>query len=649
MEDGNSDPVTDSHRRLAAIMFTDIVGYTASTQTDEAGALKLLREQEDLVRPLFAEHFGREIKSTGDGFLVEFDSALRAVQCAIAIHQSIEERNSQRGVTPIQLRIGIHLGDVEERGTDIFGDAVNIASRIQPLATPGGVCISGEVFNQVRNKIPNLLEKLEPQALKNVRYPVDIYRVVLPWTLKGQPSASAGPTRLAVLPFTNISPDPNDEYFADGLTEELITTLSQLRELRVIARTSMSQYKSTPKSVSQIGAELGVNAILEGSVRKAGDQLRITVQLVDVGTQEHLWANTYDRKLEKIFAVQTEIAKRVARQLKVNVRAAEQARLEARSPVRPDSYLAYLKGRTLLHTASKTSLEAAIGEFERAIALDANNAAAHSGLADAIRWKGWWYPDVSRAKWEGTSRRLTARAIELDPNLAEAHVSTALALWDDFEYVAAEKELQLALSLNPSYSFAHNAYASILEDEARTDEALLEFTLAEQADPLWVLNLYHFAHLLIWIGRLDEALAKIRKIGELDPEGSGYHGCLFSYHLARSDREAALQEIRRYEELHPEPREKEVLQAAYYAVSGEKEQAIALLRHEETLPDRPQGAQHVAQVYASLGDLDECFRWLAKAIGSHYITLQPWRLDPRLEPVRNDPRFPSLLKKMNLA
>jgi len=631
-------------------MFTDIVGYTASTQVDEASALRLLQEQEELVRPLFAGHHGREIKSTGDGFLVEFDSALRAVQCAIDIHQRIEERNSQKGVTPIQLRIGIHLGDVEERAGDIFGDAVNIASRIQPLAVPGGVCISGEVFSQVRNKIPNTLEKLEPHALKNVRFPVDLYRVILPWTVKVRPSpSSSGPTRLAVLPFANISPDPNDEYFADGLTEEMIVMLSQLRELRVIARTSVILYKSTPKSVAQIGAELGVDAVLEGSVRKAGDQLRITVQLIDVSTQEHTWANTYNRKLDNVFAIQTEIAKRVAKQLKVNVRAAEQARLEERPPVRPDSYLAYLKGRALLHTATRDSLETAKSEFERAITLDANNAAAHSGLADATRWQGWWYPDAPRVRWEEVSRQLTTRAIELDPNLAEAHVSLALDLWDDFDYVAAEKELQLALSLNPSYSFAHNAYASILEDEARTDEALLEFTLAEQADPLWILNLFHFAHLLIWLGRLDEALAKIRKLGELEPGGVGYHGCLSSYYLARSDLEGALEEFRQAEALHPEPRDKQVMQAVYYAMSGEKGQARALLRTEETLPDRPHWAQNIAEAYALLGDLDECFHWLEKAIGTHYITLQPWRLDPRLKNVRGDPRFQAILKKMKLA
>jgi len=344
-----------SVRRLSAIMFTDVVGSTASAQANEAEALKLRDEQAGLVRPLFAAHHGREVKSMGDGFLSEFDSALRAVQCAIDIQQHLHERNSQAGVTPIELRIGIHLGDVEQRDTDIFGDAVNIASRVEPLASPGGICISGEVFSQIRNKIPNKFEKLPPTALKGVQAPVDIYRIALPWVTRDAPASSGGPTGIAILPFANISPDPKDEYFADGLTEELITVLSQIRELRVIARSSVTPYKSTSKGVAQIGAELGVSSILEGSVRKAGSQLRITAQLIDVASQGHVWANSYNRELTDVFAVQVELAQQVADALRVELRASERAQIAARPMVKPDSYLSYLKGLTLMRVATVTS------------------------------------------------------------------------------------------------------------------------------------------------------------------------------------------------------------------------------------------------------------------------------------------------------
>jgi adenylate cyclase len=634
-----------STRRLAAIMFTDIVGYTALAQTDEAAALQLLQEEEDLARPLFAAHHGREIKSTGDGSLVEFDSALRAAQCAIDLQQHLQERNAQRGVTPVQLRVGVHLGDVEERGNDIFGDAVNLASRIQPLAPPGGICISGEVFDQVRGKIPNKLEKLEPAALKNVRFPVDVYRVVLPWAVREPTSKAAGPIRLAVLPFSNISPDPHDEYFADGLSEEMIMVLSQLHEVRVIARTSVSQYKSTTKSVSQIGAELGVDAVLDGSVRKSGEDLRIAVQLIDVDTQEQTWANSYDRKLEKVFAVQAEIAKQVAEALKVELQPAEQARLQARPPVRPDSYLAYLKGRTLMHHTDPASLESAKAQFELAISLDDRNAAAYSGLADVTIYNGWWYALVPYEEWNEAGRRLAMRALELDPNIAEAHHSLAIQLWSERDYVGMERECKLALSLNPGYAPAHFAYGGLLGDQGRADEAIAELALATAADPFNLNILWNSTYFLICYCRLDEALGMIQKFGELDPDSSAQHSLLAEYYLARCDLEQCLEEMKRAVELESEPRLKLLDQALYYSLRGEKEKARALLRADESLPVTNNSIHITIRVYAELGDIDECFRWMEKG---HFVTVQPIRFSPRFEPVRRDPRFPSFMRKLNL-
>ncbi|MFY9716931.1 MAG: adenylate/guanylate cyclase domain-containing protein [Thermoplasmata archaeon] len=428
-----------STRRLSAIMFTDTVGYTASTNADEGRTLDLLRQQSELVRPLLAVHQGREVKSTGDGFLVEFDSALKATQCAVSIQRRIYERNAEGGLAPIQIRIGIHLGDVVQSGTDILGDAVNIAARIEPVAEPGGICVSGAVHEQVRNKIPEKLEKLPPRALKGLELSMEIYRVVLPWVVRNPSAATSGPTGIAVLPFTNISPDPKDEYFADGLTEELIAVLSQLRELRVISRTSVMLYKASPKSASQIGAELGVVSILEGSVRKAGNRLRVTAQLIDAGSDRHLWAKTYDRELDDVFSVQAEIARQVADALEVELRPTEEARLEVRPAVRSDSYLAYLKGRTLMHQQNEVSYKAAKEQFDLAISLDPQNAAAHSGLSDLVRLVGAYYLGMSRKEADETGLRLAERAIELDPNLAEAHASTAATLWLSYDLLTPDE------------------------------------------------------------------------------------------------------------------------------------------------------------------------------------------------------------------
>jgi adenylate cyclase len=634
-------------RRLAAIMFTDMVGYTAATQTNEARALELLREQEKLIRPLLKTHKGRKIKSTGDGFLVEFDSALKATHCAIDIQRRITERNAEGALAPIQIRIGIHLGDVIQSDTDILGDAVNIAARIEPMAEPGGICVSGAVREQIWNKIPDKLEKLPPKALKGLQVPLDIYRVVLPWTGGEPPTYSSAPTGLAVLPFTNISPDPKDEYFADGLTEELITVLSQLRGFRVIARTSVMPYKSTSKGVSQIGTELRVSSVLEGSVRKAGNRLRVTAQLIDVGSEGHVWANTYDRELDDVFAVQAELAKQVAEALKIELRPSEEARLNTRTAVRPDSYLAYLKGRTLLHLVPfPTSLAAAKEELENAVRLDPNNAAAHAGLADAIRMLGWGYPDFVPADWDETSRRLVTRAIELDPNLGEAHASLAMVLADDFDYAAAEKELKLALSLSPSNSDAHYGYADLLIVQGRTEEALVEFALAEAADPLRTTIIGWFALYLTWLGKLDKARVKIERLNEVEPDNPFYHAILGFYYLAQSNHKGCLQEFDRYAEtMVSEPQLMPLIRAMNYALAGEKKQAKALLRKMDALPAHPGTHWAIPWIYCELGDLDESFRWIDKGVSVFGQLL----LDPRCDPIRRDPRFQALLKKRKLG
>ena len=630
-------------------MFTDTVGYTASAQTDEGRTLALLHEQEELVRPLVRAHQGREIKSTGDGFLVEFDSALKATQCAVNIQRRIYERNAETGVASIRIRIGIHLGDVVEHGADILGDAVNVASRIEPTAEPGGICISSAVQEQVRNKIPERIEKLPATPLKGLEVPIDIYRVVLPWIGRESSAATPGPTGIAVLPFTNISPDAKDEYIADGLTEELITVLSQLRELRVISRTSAMLYKATPKSATQIGRELGVSSLLEGSVRKAGNRLRITAQLIEARTDKHLWAKTFDRDLDDVFAVQTEIARQVADALRLELQPGEEARLDSRPTVRPDSYLAFLRGLTLLREVSEASLEAAVQQFELAISLDPANAGAYAGLANSIRFLGIWHWDPSRTDWVDKVRASATRALELDPNLAEAHVGMTAALFREQDYAGMEREFRLALSLDPSHSFAHCHLGHLLAFLGRPEEALVEHRLAEAADPLWVPNLCTMAWLLTCMRRLDEAWTTLEKIATLDPSYSWYHSTLSDYYSARSEFEKSQQELLRTEELEPAARWKPIYHAWYLVRSQRPDDARQILRREESLPEFGQIPTSVAMIYAELGDLDECFRWLDKAFVAHDLPVMYLRLDPRYENIRRDPRYQLLLKKMNLA
>ena len=312
------DRTKGGERRLSAIMFTDVVGYTSLTQKNEALALRLLQGHERLLRPIFRKHHGKEVKTVGDSFLVEFASALEAVECAGDVQNSMRELNSTLNPNErFMLRIGIHVGDVVHSRGDVYGDAVNVASRIESLAEPGSVCISQQVYDHVRTKSEVATVYLGKQQLKNVDLPVDTYRVVLPWEKKPPPAPPAASShRVAILPLTNISPDPNDEYFSDGMTEELISAVSKVGELRVISRTSVMKYKGAGKTVGEIARELNVGAVLEGSVRKAGARLRITMQLIDVKSDEHLWSQSYDRNLDDVFAIQDELAQTIVTTLR---------------------------------------------------------------------------------------------------------------------------------------------------------------------------------------------------------------------------------------------------------------------------------------------------------------------------------------------
>jgi adenylate cyclase len=300
-------------------MFTDMVGFTTISQRDEDLALRLLDEQRELLRPFFATHGGRVVKSMGDGFLVEFPSAVESVVCARKIQDALGRRNASAapGET-ISIRIGIHLGDIVDQGGDIAGDAVNVASRLEPLAEPGGICVSEQVVDQIRNKLSVSCQELAAPRLKNVEASVHVFR--LQGAALGAPASAAPPsrppyTRVAVLPFASLSSVPADDEFADGLTEELINNLAQSTALRVVARTSVMPYKGARKGIREIGRELGVGSILEGSVRRSANTLRVTVQLVDTASEEHLWAGRFDRELTDSFAMQDEIAQGVSKVL----------------------------------------------------------------------------------------------------------------------------------------------------------------------------------------------------------------------------------------------------------------------------------------------------------------------------------------------
>ena len=343
------------HRKLAAIMFTDMVGYSALVERNEALALALLEEHRQLLRSIFPKHQGSEIKTIGDGFLVEFSSALAAVQCGIEIQEAIAKRNSANPPQGnFQLRIGIHAGDVVRRDDDVIGDGVNIAARIEPLAGEGGICISQQVFDQVENRVASSLKSMGQVKLKNIMPPLEIYWV-------GYEGAAASPTgscanqqifptqkSIAVLPFLNMSSDPENEYLSDGLTEDLIMAFSRLKGLRVPARTSSFAFKGKNEDVRRIGQQLNVKKILEGSVRKVGDRLRITAQLINAADGDHLWAQTFDRQMQEVFAIQDEITRAIVRALEMQLIGAGDQPVTKHGTYNTEAYQLYLQAKVSL-------------------------------------------------------------------------------------------------------------------------------------------------------------------------------------------------------------------------------------------------------------------------------------------------------------
>lgn len=629
-------------------MFTDMVGSTAAAQTDEAEALRLRDEQETIVRPLFSAHLGREVKSIGDGFLVVFESALRAVQCAIAIQEHLEARNSKPGVPSIHLRIGVHLGDVEERAGDIFGDSVNIAARIEPLAEPGGVCISESVFGQVRNKIPNPLEKLEPKALKGVLFPVDVYRVRLGWSATVPASTGPDPSpleksRIAVLPFVSMSPDPNDEYFADGMTEELIDRLAQVKELQVIARTSVMTYKKKEKKATEIAKELFVGSVVEVSVRKVGNRVRVTAQLIHGGTEAHLWSSHYDASLDDIFGVQSEIAEKVAGELKIQLLQSEKKTLEKKPTENMEAYGDFLRGRELLREGSEPSLRQALELFEKAGELDPSFAKAHVAVAEChqrLATSGFEPFDVMLP----VVRASLQRAQELDRDLADAHASLAKLHFNEDDDAGAEVEARRALEINPSLPEPYRQLCEIAAVKGEMEEMMKNIETAYRLDPISTEYIFLLGFTYLFTGREQELLEHCRRTEHLAPAMT--YRNMTDYYLSKGDLAKARELHAKYEKLRPTAPWATYTGGFIDAMAGEKEKALQTIRRIEDAKPGPIAQNYVAYIYHALGDMDRYFENLNRALDEHVVISMIAMYSPLLAKAREDPRYEKLVVRL---
>jgi adenylate cyclase len=495
-------------RRLAAVVAADMVGYSRLMEVDETGTLARLKAHRiELIDPAIAKNRGRIIKTTGDGILVEFHSVADAVVCSAEIQRRMARRNQD--VSParcIHFRIGINLGDVIVDEGDIFGDGVNVAARLEMLADPGGICVSGAVRDQVGDRLDDIaFDDLGEQVVKNIARPIRIFRIRLEPNASTTPKGAKDPAAttpiankpsIAVLPLVNMSGDAEQEFFADGLTEDIITELSRFRDLLVISRNSTFVHKGKAVKVQEVAREFGVDYVLEGSVRKAGDRIRVTVQLIDAETDRHIWAERYDRKLEDIFAIQDEMTCGIVATLSGRVEAATHDRAKRKTTDNMAAYECVLTAKVLHHRSSREDNAKAQGLLNRALALDPNYAHAHAwkGCVLGQTWTYGWCADR-----DATFKQVAAEldiALALDDNDSDVHrILAALNLAsNDHERAAYHQER--ALALNPNY----------------------DLVVVQQGE------------LLTWLGRPEEGIDWIKKAMRLNP----YHPERFWGHLGRA-------------------------------------------------------------------------------------------------------------------
>ena len=555
----------DEQRKLAAIMFTDMVGYSALSQRDDKLAQELLEEHRQLLREIFPQFNGIEIKTIGDAFLVEFQSALEAAQCAIAIQRALTKRNADAPADrQIQVRIGVHIGDVVHRGGDVYGDGVNIASRIESLAAAGGICVSMDVERQIRNALEARFEKLAPTELKNISVPMDLFRIVLPWERdtrlaaepqkafpksaipkwtaililvaiaaggflfwqRGQPKSSAASSAIpeksiAVLPFANLSRDPDNAYFADGIQDEILTRLSKIADLKVISRTSTQHYKSAPENLPEIARLLGVAHVLEGTVQKSADAVRVNVQLIKAANDSHVWADIYDRKLTDIFSVESDIAKAITSQLRAHLTGQEEQVIAAKPTDNPDAYDAYLRG--LAYTLKTLNTPAnALGAqkyLREAVRLDPQFALAWARLSYAEA-RGYitlnLQPTVALRE---EIRQAAETALTLQPNLGEAVLAKGnyhYACLKDYD--TAVRYFEQARPLLPNSSQIPENLAYVARRRGQWDRSESYFNEAERIDPRNVYLLTQHASYYATLRRFPEALRKFDQVLNITPD-----------------------------------------------------------------------------------------------------------------------------------
>jgi TolB-like protein/Tfp pilus assembly protein PilF len=672
-------------------MFTDIVGYSALMSKDEKLAMEVLEKNRSIHKAAIVKHTGQYIKEIGDGTLSIFPSSVAAVNCALEIQQACCTEQD------FQVRIGIHIGDIILKDNDVFGDGVNIASRIESSGEPGGIYISEKVYDDIRNKANTKAEYIGEKRLKNIDQPVRIYKLHIADSIGPLSKASANTPRkkktvffqkivlipsvilliaavfyflvnpylktgttdqgnlmgnsIAVLPFADMSPEKDQEYFCDGMAEEIINTLSHITGLQVAARTSTFSFKGKNMNIKDIGKELDVNYILEGSVRKSGDNLRISAQLVKVEDGYQLWTQNYKRRLQDVFIIQDDISLAIVENLKIKLLSGEKNEMVKRYTENKEAYNLYLEGRYYWNQRTVSGFNKALESFRAAIDQDSTYALAYSGLAECYSMLS-----IHLAKPEHTVRqgRIAAeKALALDETLAEAH--TALGWFKftyDWDWLGAERSFKRAIQLNPRYAIAYNWYAVLLSVLNRHDEAIQNMEHARDLDPRSSIINRDLGIVYAWAGLFEKAIDQLQLTIEMNPEFSPAYFLMGVIYSRMKEYDQAIEYYLKTWDMTGDFQDIIGGLGFAYAKSGRREDALIELGKLEQLVDDTVGrATEFVLIHTALGNTDKAYEWLDIACDNHefaVLLLITCEADTWLADIIQDPRYIEILTRIGL-
>jgi len=649
-------------RQLAAIMFTDIVGYSALMSKDESAAMNALSKNREIQKMALEKFYGKFIKEIGDGTLNIFQSSWDAVRCAAFIQSKTQNESDYF------LRIGIHIGDIVISENDVFGDGVNIASRIQALSEPGGIWLSERVFEDIKNKPGMKADCIGEKALKNIDQPVKIFSIakecfhpssqlfIDPDEFRsdkketGQASVTpARATSVAVMPFTDLSPERDQEYFCEGMAEEIINALTQLDDLRVAARTSSFSFKGKNLDIREIGRKLNVDKVVEGSVRKSGTRLRITIQLINVEDGYHIWSSQFDREMQDIFAIQDEISLIIVDRLKVKLLITEKEKILKRFTQDPEAYDLFLKGRYHWYRRYEGGFLKGIGFFQQAIEKDPLYALAYIGIADSYSSMGL-FSYISPAEAYSKAKAAVKKALEIDPELAEAHASLGwINMFYDWDWKGAEIELLQAIRSNPDYAQAHIWYGMFLTITGRFDESLGEMKKAQELEPLESLCNTMVGWSYYMARKFENSIEIFQKVIDTDPNFMIAYWYLAGSYLGIHKLDDAIIAAQKLVQLSGGALFALASLGVAYSSAGMKQEMLNVLKQMQEVSKHHYHSPHnMALAQLGTGDHDKLLDYLEQAYSERESMMVFLAFTPIFDNVRNDPRYQELLRKMGL-